>query len=422
MVVGNMVGAGVFLLPAAMAAYGGISLVGWLFSAIGALFIARTFSETSKLLPHANGGLYNYTRAGFGDFMGFLVAWGYWISTVCANAAIVVSLVSALSTFFPILASSAPAAVLTGLSAIWLLTWVNTRGIRSTGEVQLVTTILKLVPLAAIAFIGFFYIDWHHFTPFNRSQKTTLQAIGATAAMTLFAFVGVESATVTGDNIENPERTIPRATMLGAGVTTLIYVFGTMSVMGLLSANELGKSVTPFADAAGRIWGPRSGYWVSAGVAMAAFGALNGWILVQGQMPSAVASDRLLPAAFARHNKRGAPYVGIILSSLFISLIMVMNYTKGLVEQFRFLMLLSTLTCLVPYLFVSAAYVMIVIDRQKPGDKVGWTKVITTAALAFIFSVLAIIGAGEEIVFWGFVLLLLGTPFYVYNSWKRKRS
>jgi len=417
-----MVGAGVFLLPAAMASFGGISLLGWLVSAAGALFIARTFSETSKLIPHVNGGPYGYSRKGFGDFMGFLMAWGYWISVWCANAAITVSLISALSTFFPALSSSPLLAVFTGLGFIWLLTWVNTLGIRASGEVQLVTTILKLLPLVAIGILGIYFIHWDYFIPFNRSGTSNLRAIGATAAMTLFAFLGVECATIPATNIENPVRTIPRATMLGTGITALVYIFGTMSVMGILSGSELQHSVTPFADTAARMWGPRAPYWVSAGVAIASFGALNGWIMVQGQLPFAVAKDKLFPSIFGKLNKRGAPYAGIVFSSILLSLLMMMNYTRGLVEQFRFMMLLASLTCLVPYLFVSAAYVLIVMELRPPVTTAGWLRVLVPAGLAFIFSLLAIIGAGEDIVFWGFVLMLAGTPFYVWNQWKRRST
>ena len=422
LVIGNMVGSGVFLLPAALAAFGGISLVGWLVSAAGAMLIATMFSRISKLLPGMDGGPYAYSRRGFGDFTGFLMAWGYWISVWCANAAIVVSLVSALSTFFPALATNALLAIITGLSAIWLLTWVNTLGIRASGEVQLVTTILKLIPLVAIALVGSFFIHRSYFIPFNRTGGSAIQAIAGSAAMTLFAFLGVECATVPAGNIEDPERTVPRATMLGTGITVLVYIFGTMSVMGLIPPNALQHSVTPFSDAAAVMWGDRARYWVSAGVAIASFGALNGWILIQGQIPMAIARDKLFPEIFARQNKRGTPAAGIVFGSILVSVFMMMNYTKGLVEQFQFMMLLSTLTCLVPYLFVSAAYVIIVMEEKKIADSGGWVRVLLPASLAFVFSLLAIIGAGQEIVFWGFVLLLAGTPFYVWNAWKRNAN
>jgi len=420
LVIGNMIGAGVFLLPSALAPFGGISLLGWIFSAIGALFIARMFSETSKLLPGMDGGPYSYTRRAFGDFMGFLMAWGYWISIWCASAAIAVSLVSALSTFFPILSSSAVAAVVTALGAIWLLTWVNGLGIKASGEVQLVTTILKLVPLIFIAVAGIFFIRWEHFLPFNRSGTSAIQAITTSATMTLYAYLGVECATIPAGSIENAEKTVPRATMLGTTITALVYLFGSMSIMGILSSTDLQHSVTPYSDAAAVIAGPRSRYWVSAGIAVASFGALNGWIMMQGQITFAVAKDKLFPPFFEKQNRKGVSSASLILSSVFISAIMIMNYTKGLVEQFKFVMLLSTLCSLLPFLFVSAGYVLIVMEKRPPAGVRGWLRVLVPAAFAFTFSLLAVIGAGQDIVFWGFVLLLAGVPFYVWNLWRRR--
>jgi APA family basic amino acid/polyamine antiporter len=419
LVVGNMIGAGIFLMPSALAAYGGISLLGWLFSAAGAFLLATVFSRLCKLLPGINGGPYAYTYAGFGNFMGFLIAWGYWISIWCTNAAISVSLVSALSTFFPVLNGNPVAAALTGLSAIWFLTWINTRGIVASGKMQLATTILKLLPLIAVAVGGLFFIETKNFTPFNNSGSSTFSAITATAAMTLFAFLGIECATIPAGNVANPEKTIPRATMLGTLVTTIVYILGTVSVLGIIPAASLKSSVTPFADAATKIFGSGSQYWISARVAIAAFGALNGWILIQGQIPYAIAKDKLFPAVFGKENKRGVPSTGIIIGSVLVSLIMMMNYTKGLVEQFKFLILLSTLTSLVPYLFSMASYIIIRI-RKKHLKNHSWASSIVIALLAFAFAFWAIAGAGQEIVYWGFLLLMAGVPFYVWIIRKKE--
>jgi APA family basic amino acid/polyamine antiporter len=420
LVVGNMIGAGVFLMPAALASYGSISLLGWVFSAIGSFFLARVFSNLSKLMPSATGGPYAYTRAGLGDFAGFLVAWGYWISVSCANAAITISLVSAMSTFFPALAGNAVASVLTGLGAIWLLTWINSRGIVLSGKLQLITTGLKLIPLLIIALGGLFFIKSANFLPFNSSGGSILAAINATATFTMFAFVGIESASIPAGNIENPEKTIPRATVLGLSIATLVYVLGSVSVMGILSVPELKNSVTPFADAATVMFGNSAKYWVSAGIAIAAFGALNGWILIQGQVPYAIAKDKLFPAVFARENKRKVPYIGIILNSVLVSLFMMMNYTKGLVEQFRFLLLLSVLTVFIPYLFSTAAYILVRI-QQKHLYPHKWTQAILLAVLAFAYSLWAIAGTGEKTVFYGFMLLMAGIPFYIWIVYKNSK-
>ena len=414
-----MIGAGVFLMPSALASFGGISLLGWTFSAIGALILAILFGRLSKMMPTGDGGPYAYTRKGFGDFPGFLVAWGYWISCWTTNATIAVSLVGALSLFIPILGTNAVAAVVTALTAVWGLTWVNALGVKEGGRVQLVTTILKLIPLTLIAFGGLFFIDLNNFMPFNISGLPDYAAIATTAAMTIFAFQGVECATIPAGEVKNPETTIAKATMIGTLVTIVVYILSTVSVMGIIPIEELQKSVTPFADAAEKVWGEGARYWVGAGVVISAFGALNGWILIQGQVPYAIAKDKLFPHMFEKKNKRGAPALGIITSSVLISVLVFMNYTKGLVEQFQFLVLLTSVMVLVPYLFSSVSYLMLLFERKNLKTK-GWVSAVLLAAGGFLFSIWAIFGSGEESVFWGFLMLLAGIPFYVWNIWKRK--
>jgi APA family basic amino acid/polyamine antiporter len=421
LVVGNMIGAGVFLVPAAMASFGSISLFGWIFAAIGTFFLARVFANLSVLVPMGTGGPYAYTRHGFGDFAGFLVAWGYWISIIIANAAIAISFVSALSTFFPVLATNPLAAVLTGLGSIWLLTWINNRGVTASGRVQLVTVILKLLPLLVISIGGLFFIRFQNFHPFNSSGTSVYDAITATAAITMFSFVGIESATVPADSVQDPGKTISRATMLGLFIATIVYLLGSISIMGIIPAKTLEHSVTPYADAAAIMFGNNARYWASGGAAIAAFGALNGWTLIQGQVPFATAKDKLFPAVFIRKNKRGAPYAGIIISSALVSLFMIMNYTKGLVEQFKFLILLATITALIPYLFSAAAYIIIRFEKKHLHSG-GWVSAILIGSLAFLYLLWAIAGTGENSVYWGFILLMAGIPFYVWLLYKKKEG
>ncbi len=418
LVIGNMVGAGIFLMPSALAAYGGISIIGWIVSACGAFLLARVFSKLSVLVSGANGGPYAFAKAGFGDFIGFLVAWGYWISIWVSNAAIVVAFVSAMSVFFPQLASNSLLAVVTGMGAVWGLTWINSLGIRESGKLQLVTTLLKLIPLLVVILGGFFFFKLENFSPFNVSNETSLGAIAITATMTLYAFLGVESATIPAKNIENPEKNIPRATLMGTLITTLFYILGTTVVMGMIPAAVLAGSPSPYADAMDIISGEWGRDLVAAGAAIAAFGALNGWILVQGQVAGATAKDRLFPAVFRRLNRNGVPVYGIVIGSFLTSAVMLMGYTDGLVEQFRFIILLATLCCLVPYLFSMAAYVLLVIQRNT-NTRLPVVQ-LAMGLVAFAFTIWAVYGAGEKAVYWGFLLLLAGIPLYIYMKWRQK--
>ena len=158
LVVGNMIGSGVFLLPASLGAFGTIGLLGWIGSSAGAVCLALLFSHLSRTIPNALGGPYAYTRVGLGDFAAFLVAWGYWISIWCTNAAIAVAFVSYSTVFVPALATNSLLSVATGLGAVWFLSWINTVGIKEAGAVQLITSILKIIPLMAVSVVGLFYI------------------------------------------------------------------------------------------------------------------------------------------------------------------------------------------------------------------------------------------------------------------------
>ncbi len=418
LVIGNMIGAGIFLMPSALARYGGISILGWLLSSAGALLLAKVFSKLSNMVKNSNGGPYAFAKVGFGDYVGFLVAWGYWISAWVANAAIAIAFVSALSVFIPVLKDNPLIAVFTGLGAIWLLTWVNSRGVRNSGKMQLVTTLLKIVPILVIITGGFFFFNIDNFIPFNVSGESSLSAIAITGTMTLFAFMGLESATVPSDNVDDPERTIPRATMLGTAITTLVYVLSTVVVMGMIPLDQLAVSPAPFADAMRVMSGEVGEEIVAAGAAIAAFGALNGWILIQSQVARATAIDRLFPSIFKKENSKGVPIWGLVIGSCLSSMVMLMNYTEGLVEQFRFMILLSTFCCLIPYIFSAAAYVAISLEREKTATPV--FNIFILGGLTFAYALWAIFGAGEKSVFWGFILLLLGTPFYVWQKWKQK--
>jgi len=369
-------------------------------------------------VPRA-GGPYAYTRAGLGEFPAFLVAWGYWISICVGNAAIAVAGVGYLGFFWHPLANVPALSALAALVAIWTLTWVSARGTRTAGAVQLLTTVLKLLPLAAVGTIGLLWVRWDHFTPFNPSGRPMISAVTATAALTLWAFLGLESATVPADDVNRPEWTIPRATIIGTALAGAVYVLGTVAVMGVIPPAALARSTSPFADAAIVMWGPWAAFAIAAGGAVACFGALNGWVLLQGQVPMAAAADGLLPRVFARRSPRHTPTAGLVLSSALVTAIVALNYARGLVAAFTFIILLATITVLVPYAFSSLALARMQWRERGsvPAPHLVVRLTVTLAALAY--SIWAIVGAGADAVLWGCVLLLGGVPVY---AGMRRRS
>jgi len=420
LVIGNMIGAGIFLLPATLASYGSISILGWLFTAAGALILAKIFGNFSKIIVNKSGGPYTYSREGFGDFIGFLVAWGYWISIWVSNAGLAIAIIGGLSVFFPTLNTNPILAVIVGLSFIWGFTWINSRGIRGSGKIQVITTILKLLPLLMIIIIGVFFFSLDNFPEFNLTGNGNFETFPVVAALTLYAFLGVESATIPAENVENPEKIIPKATMLGTIITTAVYILGTVVLFGILPIEQLKNSPAPFAEAGRIIGGEYAAYFVAFGAVVSAIGALNGWTLMVGQLPMAAAKDKMFPRIFKKENSKGVPIIGLIIGSVLASGILILGQSDGLVDQFTFVVELTVLACLVPYLFVSASYIVVIIEKKLHFNKL--LKTFILGSLGFAYSLWAIYGTNSETVYYGFLLLLLGIPFYVLMQWNKREK
>ena len=419
LVVGNMIGAGIFILPASLSKYGGISLLGWVFTASGALILAKIFSNFSKIIVNKSGGPYIYSKQGFGDFIGFLVAWGYWISTWISNAAIAIAIIGGLSFFFPILQTNSVLAVSIGLSMIWFFTWINSKGMRTTGKIQLITTVLKLLPLVFVIIFGIFFFSLDNFPEFNMTGESNFTSFSLVAALTLYAFLGLESASIPLENIHNPEKTVPKATMYGTIISTCIYIFSTIVLFGILPTETLQNSPAPFAEAGEIIGGKYTGYFIAIGAIISGMGALNGWILILAQIPMAAAKDEMFPRIFKRKNKKGVPVLGLVIGSILSSVVMLMNFSENLVTQFTFIINLTVLACLVPYLFVSASYAIVIIQNKIYTNSI--VKTVLLGLFGFLYSLWAIYGSSAEVVFYGLLLLLLGIPFYVLMQWNKMK-
>jgi APA family basic amino acid/polyamine antiporter len=404
-VIGNMVGSGVFLLPASLAVYGVYSLWGWVVSTAGALLLARVFSRLSRRTPLA-GGPYAYPREAFGDFAGFLLAWMYWVSIAASVAAIAVAFASYLATLVPQLATHPRAGEALAVAATWLLTGVNILGVRAAGRLQLITVILKISPLLVFAVWGIFYFN-PHLLAAGATAPSAPAAINATAALTMWAFLGLECATIPADHVKDPETTIPRATLYGTGIAAIFYILCTTAVMGIIPAGALINSNAPFADAARLVWGSWAGDLIACAAIISCFGALNGWILMSGQFPQAAARDRLFPKLFARELARGTPAAGLLVSSAIATLMIVMNYSRGLVATFNVIILIATFFTLVPYMLCSLAELLL-----GRGEK-SRVRNIALASLAFAFALWATAGTGRDSLYWGTLLMLAGLPLYV---------
>jgi APA family basic amino acid/polyamine antiporter len=408
LVVGSMIGSGVFLLPATLAPFGAASLLGWALTLGGALLLALVYSWLARDIT-ANGGAYAYARTAFGDGPGFVVAWSYWICNWTGNAALAVAFAGSLGAVLPAATATPLRAAACALSALLFCTAVNLAGLRQAGRMQLLTTALKLVPLLLFGLLGLAYVRAGSYQPFNPSGQPLMQVTTAVAALTLWAFLGLEAATVPCAAIRDPERTVPRATLVGVLIAGLATMLACTVVIGLLPAEVLKVSAAPMADAASRLWGAWAGVGVGVVATISCFGALNGWVLLQAQTPLAAANDGLFPKAFAALDVRGTPWFGLTVSSALAGLLVMANYSKSLVGLFTFSILLSTAAALLPYAISVLAW-----WRLHPRATVP-TRLVAIGAL--VYSVWALVGTGLESLLWGGVLLLAGLPIY---WWQRR--
>jgi APA family basic amino acid/polyamine antiporter len=420
LVTGNMIGSGVFLLPASLAAFGTIGIVSWGLTAAGALLLALVFARLSILLPKS-GGPYTYCREGFGDFVGFQMAYNYWIALWVGNAALAVAFVGYLTVFYPVLAHDHMLSFIVKVGTVWLLTAVNMCGVRNAGFLQMITTVLKLLPLILVTVLGFFYIHPANLAHFNVSGQSNFAALTGAATLTLWSFIGLESATVPAEEADNPKN-VSKATIFGTLIAAVIYISSTIAIMGLIPATQLVHSNAPYADAAKLMLGPVGQWLVAVGAAISCFGTLNGWILLQGQVPMAAARDNLFPRSFSRLSKNGTPIVGLIVSSVLITALLALTLNASLVKQFTFIILLATLSCLIPYLFTTMAELVIFMKQPERFNGQRLFKSSTISILAGIYVFWTILGSGMDVVFYGSLLFFSSVPAYVWMLYARKEA
>ncbi len=408
LVVGSMIGSGVFLLPATLAPYGAASLIGWGIALCGAILLALTFSKLAIHWP-CTGGPYAYVRRSFGDLAGFGIAWSYWISIWSGMAAIAVAFAGSMGAIFPALTSTPLRAAGCALIALWVCTIVNLVGIREAGRLQVVVTALKLLPLLLFGLVGLWFVDSHNYVPFNPSGESLPHVANVTVILAMWALCGLEVATVPAQSIDNPKRNIPRATVLGTLLAGIATILACTVVIGLVPTEVLKESGAPMAEAAGRIWGPSAALGIAVLAAVSTFGAINGWLLVCAQVSLAAAEDGLFPRKFAKLDKNGTPAFGILAGSVLATLLVIASYSRSLVELFTFILLIATSAILLPYAASSAAWL-------RSGGNNGGRVV---AFLALLYSLFALSGAGAEALAWGVVLLLAGAPIY---WWMRRTN
>ncbi|MEU2868800.1 amino acid permease [Streptomyces olivoreticuli] len=418
LVMGNIIGGGIFLLPASVAPFGTVSLLAFGVLTIGAIALALVFGRLAERHPRT-GGPYVYAREAFGDFAGFLSAWSYWTMTWVSNAALAVAGVG----YFHVVTggtSSKGADLAVALAALWLPALANLAGTRWVGAIQLISTVLKFLPLLFVAVVGLFYFDPANLGSFTEGGGNWTGGLTASAAILLYSYVGVESAAMSAGEVRDPERNVGRASVLGTIGAAVVYLLGTLSVFGAVPHDKLVKSTAPFSDAVDTMFG---GHWggtlIAAAAVISIMGALNGWTLMSAQAPYAAAKDGLFPASFGK-KRRGVPTVGVLAAAVLASLLTLVNYTLGEGGVFEILVLITTFSATVPYLLAAAAQVYFLLTDRR--DKVRMDRLVRDMVLAlgaFAFSFWLVAGAGYAAIYQGVLFLFVGILVYAWMAARR---
>lgn len=411
LVTGNLVGSGVYLLPATLAAFGTLSLFGWMITSLGAILLSLVFANLSSL-SSKTGGPYVYVREAFGDTAGYYVCWGYWMLSWIGNAALPIGAVGYISTVVGGLTPEMTFA----LEALILVSIIlfNLMGLKMTGRMELVITVLKVIPLLLLPAVGLFFINLDYFTLPTLTDTPLMSALNTVAFLTLWGFVGLETGTVPAGQVLNPKRTVPMATILGTSIAAAVYILGTICVMGVVPPEALLASKAPYADAAQSIFGGNWGTPVALAAVLSCVGTLNGWTIVVGRIPYGAAEDGLFPDIFKKTTAHGTPYVGVLLSGLCTFCLLFLSLSGSLIEQFHIVVDVSVTLILVVYTLCVLAFFKLMMRNHviTPGK-------IILGIGALCFAGWALWAASLKMVLMSSTLLLLGIPMHL---WMKRRQ
>ncbi|MCE3285383.1 MAG: amino acid transporter, partial [Steroidobacteraceae bacterium] len=414
LVVGNTIGIGIYVLPASLAPYGFNAMLGWAITVVGMTVLARVFAQLAREFPTVDGP-HAYIERTTGSLAAFIAIWCYWVSCWITHAAIAIGVVGYLGKVIPALQGVPPA--LQALAMLWLFVAVNLLGVRAGGRVQVLTTALKLLPMAYIVGLGAWILFTEPATYVRHPPPTpiSVERLMAASTIALFAMLGIESAAVPAGRVRDPQTTIPRSTMAGTLLTAAIYIAVSSIALLLLEQDRLAQSSAPFSDLLDEFGGSGHSRLLAAFVVVSGLGALNGWTLLVGELSASLGRHGFLPAVAQRTNARGAPAVGLLLTGVMATAMVLMNYSKSLVEGFTFLTLVVTAANLPLYLL--CAFALVVLARR--GERRVPASVLVLGVLGTAYSIFAFVGLGHEPFLWSLVLGLAGLPVFWFLRTRR---
>ena len=410
--VGCAIGSGIFMMPTMLAPYGLLGFGGWLVAGAGSILVALTMARLVKRIPKT-GGPYVYVNEGLGTFSGFIIAWTYWVACVSAIAGISIAFVGYLGFFLPQIANSQINALLASLLLIWIIVFLNIRSLENSSKFQLISTLLKLLPLIFIILLGASNFNVNNLPELNPSNLHPISLIATVTTLVMWSFIGIETATVPADNVINPQETIPKVLIASVITILILYILVSIAIAALVPASELLNSSAPFALAASKILGVTGGTIISIGALISTLGSLNANTLTAGNLSLAAARDGLLPSKFVILSRNGTPIFTYLLTGAFVSTLLILNYTKGIVNAFVFMAMLSTLSTLIAYAFCAIAEFKFSRADEKNLQR---NNALLISCGTFLYAFFAIWGAGIEMIIYSIILILIGIPIYLFKK------
>jgi APA family basic amino acid/polyamine antiporter len=413
LVVGGAIGSAVFMMPAVLAPYGHLGTLGLAAATVGALTIALMLGHMARRVT-ATGGSYAHTRAAFGDLPAFLIGWGLWISFWVACATIALGFAAYAGTFVPAIAASPRLSAATALAVLWASVAVNNAGVRESGIVTLITSVLKILPILIVGLAGAWMVAPQWSTA-PIVEGSPIGIFGSVFALAFWNFVGIEAGAVAAENVINPARTIPRALIAGTLTVGALYLLVNIAAFNALPLDILARSSAPLADVGRALLGEPGAVMIALGALISTAGCLNVSILETGQTAMAIARDGLFPSVFARLSSRHTPALSNTIAGGLASALLLLNFSDSLIGAWTFMSLLATVTIVIPY--AASALASLALQRRDNDTSATQTSV---AVIALITCTWIILSSGFAAVAWGVVLLAAGVP--VYAGVRRKTS